>query len=230
MVTAEGFASAIDTKGATAQLEVERDIGVLAPGEVLEISEGAGGLELVMHIDLRGHRLDLVVDRRQLLVFGDDLLHGLLGDMRIGREHDRDRLAHEAHLVDREDRLVVECRPIIGMRDDGADVVRGDDAEDARDLLRRAGVDRLDAAMRDGAAEDLAIQHAGQAQIVGVFGAARDLVARLQARQRTADLAADFSARQGVRGGGRSHQWVAPFWASAWRTARPTWTRMSSRL
>ena len=34
---------------AAAQLIVERDVGVLAPRQMLEIGEGAGGLQLVMH-------------------------------------------------------------------------------------------------------------------------------------------------------------------------------------
>ena len=181
---------------AAAQLEVERDVGALAALEVLEIGEGAGRLELLVHQDLRGQRLDLVEDRRQFLVFGDDQLRRLLGDMRIGGEHHRDRLADVAHLVDRQDRLVVECRPVIGLRDDLAHVVDGDDAIDAGHLLGRAGVDRLDAAVRDRAAEDLAVQHAGQPHGVGVFGAAGDLLARLEPRQRAADLRADLACRR----------------------------------
>ena len=69
---------------AAAQLVVEREVGVLGVLEVLEVGEGAGRLELVVHVDLRGQRLDLVEDRRQLLVFGGDELHRLLGDVRIG--------------------------------------------------------------------------------------------------------------------------------------------------
>ena len=56
----------------------------------------------------------LVEDRRQFLVFCDDELRRLLGDVRVGGEHDRDRFADEVHLVDRQDRLIVECRPVIG--------------------------------------------------------------------------------------------------------------------
>jgi hypothetical protein len=185
---------------ALAQLEVERDVGVLGALEMLEVGEGAGGLELVMDVDLRGQRLDLVVDGGQLLVFGGDRLHGLLGHVRIGRQHHGDGLADEAHLLVREDRLVVERRAVIGVRNDGLDVVDRDDAIDAGDLLRRAGVDRLDAAMRDGAAEDLGMQHAGQAEIMGVLRAARDFFARFKAGQRAADLAADLAGGHGCRG------------------------------
>ena len=158
---------------AAPQPEVERDIGALAALEVLEVGEGAGGLELLVHQDLVVGGLDLVEDRRQLLVLGDDQLRRLLGDVRIGGEHDRDRLADIVHLADGEDRLVVEGRAVIGLGDDLAHVVGGDDAVDAGHLLGRAGVDRLDAAVGDGAAEDLSVQHAGQPHGVGVFGAAR---------------------------------------------------------
>ena len=80
---------------------------------MLEVGERAGGLEPVCTIDLRGQRLDLVVDRRQLLVFGGDELHRLFGDVRIGGDHGRDRFADEAHLLVRQDRLVVESRPVV---------------------------------------------------------------------------------------------------------------------
>ena len=142
-----------------------------------------------MHQRLVLRRLDLVEHRRQLLVFGDDELRRLLGDVRIGGEHDRDRLADVVHLVDREDRLVVEGRAVIGLGDDLAHVLGCDDAIDAGHLPGRAGVDRLDAAVRDRAAENLAVQHAGQPHGVGVFGAPGDLLARLEPRQRAADLA-----------------------------------------
>ena len=84
--------------------------------------------------------------------------------------------------------------------------------------LRGARVDRPDAAMGDGAAEDLGVQHAGKPHGVGVFGAPGDLVARLEPRQRAPDLRAD----RGVLHGVRCHQWVAPLPSSAWRTARAT--------
>ena len=53
---------------AAPQMVVERDIGIALAGEVLEVGEHAGRLQLVVHIGGRGHRLDLVVDRRKLLV------------------------------------------------------------------------------------------------------------------------------------------------------------------
>ena len=76
-------------------------------------------------------------------------------------------------------------------------------------------VDRLDAAVRDRAAEDLAVQHAGQPHGVGVFGAPGDLFARLEPRQRAADL------RRRIGGWScRCHQWRSVCAPCGLRTAR----------
>ena len=61
---------------AAPRLGLERQIGVLDALEVLQIGEAAGRLELVVHMARRGHRLDLVIDRLELLVLGGDRLHG----------------------------------------------------------------------------------------------------------------------------------------------------------
>jgi hypothetical protein len=175
---------------AAAQFGVEREVGVFLALEVLEVGEAAGGLQLIVHIGRRRHRLDLVVDRRQFVVFGDDRMRRGFGNMGIGREHHGDRLADETHLVDGENRLVVEGRPVIGIGDHLADVVGGNDAENAGNFLGRAHVDRLDAAVRHGGAKNLAVQHAGQPHQVRVLGPAGDLLAPFEAWHRAADLAA----------------------------------------
>ncbi len=95
------------------------------------------GLQHVMDQNVRLHRLDFVVDRRQFFVFGGDHLHGLLGDMRIARQHDRDRLADMAHFVERQDRLIVEGRAVIRLGNKLLDIVAGDDAIHAGKLFRR---------------------------------------------------------------------------------------------
>ena len=161
-----------------------------------------------MHVDLRGQRIDLVIDRVHLLVFGGDELHRLLGDVRIGGDDGGDRLADEAHLLVGQDRLVVERRAVIGAFQHLHHVVDGDDVQHARQLLGRAGVDRLDLAVRDGAAEQLGVHHARHAHGVGVFGAAGDLVAAFEARHRAADLRADLGAA-GIEG--RDHQCAPSF-------------------
>ena len=109
---------------AAPQMIIERDVGAGLALEMLQIGERAGRLEHVVHDDVGLDRLDLVVDRRQLLVFGVDQLHRLLGDVRILGQHHGDRLADMAHLVEREDRLVVEGRAVIGLGDDLADILR----------------------------------------------------------------------------------------------------------
>jgi hypothetical protein len=194
---------------AAPQPKIERDIGALAALEMLEIGKGAGGLELVMHQRLVLGRLDLVEYGGQFLVFRDDFLRRLLGDVRIAGEHDRDRLADIMHLADGEDRLVVEGRSIVGVGDHFAHVVAGVDGEDAGHLARFAHVDRFDAAVCHRAAKYFSMQHAGHLHHMGVFGAAGHLLARFEPRQRAADLSACFH--------GRGHQ-GAPLMAA--RTAR----------
>jgi hypothetical protein len=174
---------------AAPQVEVEREVGVLLALEVLQVGERAGGLQLVVHHRLRGHRLDLVVYRRHRLVLGDDEVRGLLRHVRIGGEHDGHRLADVAHLVDGEDRLVVEGRPEMQVRNDLQQVGGHHDAVHAADGLRGGHVDALDAAMRHRAAEYLAVQHSRQLEVVHVLGAAGDLEPGLEPRDRAADLA-----------------------------------------
>ena len=98
---------------AEAQVIVERDIGAAPAGEMLEVGKRAGGLQHVVDDDLAVERLDLVVDRRQFVVLGLDQAQRLFGDMRIGGQHHRDRLADVADLFQRQDRLVVERRAVI---------------------------------------------------------------------------------------------------------------------
>ena len=93
-------------------MKVERDVRVLAALQVLEIGEGAGRLQLVVHDRVRGHRLDFVEHGRQFLVLDVDQLRRGLRHVRIARQHHRDRLADVVDLVEREDRLVVERRAV----------------------------------------------------------------------------------------------------------------------
>ena len=176
-----------------------------------------------MDVDVGIRRLDLVEDRRQLLVVDQDELCGLVGDMGVARQHDGDRLADIAHLADRQDRLVVEGRPEIGIGDQLADVLGGVDAVDARHVECRACVDPGDPSMRDRAAHDLRVQHARQADIVGVFGAAGHLGGGFEARDGATDLAVRHEFR---------HEFEPPWSAdaTALARARATFTRMSCVL
>ena len=101
-----------------------------------------------MDDDVGLHRRDFVIDRRQFLVFDLDQLRGALGHMRIARQHGGDRLADMVHLVERQDRLVVKRRTVIGLGDQLADILAGDDAMHAGDGARCTHVDVADAAVR----------------------------------------------------------------------------------
>ncbi len=175
---------------AAAQMEVERDVGVLLALEMLQVRKGAGRLQFVMHDRLRGHGFDLVEHGRQLFVIGLDQRGCLFCDVRIGGEHDCDGLADIVHLAVGEDRLVVEGRTVERIGDHLLDVIDGDHAIHARQLPRRAHVERFDASMRDRAAEDLSDQHLGQAEVVHVVGTAGDLGRAFQPRHRAPDLPA----------------------------------------
>ncbi len=95
------------------------------------------GLQLRVHQRLVFRRLDLIEHRRQLLVLRYDQRNRLLGDVRIGSQHDRHRLADIIYFVDGEDRLIVEGRSVIGIGDDLAHVLGGDDAVDPGHFPRR---------------------------------------------------------------------------------------------
>ena len=159
-----------------------------------------------MDQSVRLHRRDLVIDRRQFLIFGSDQLHGPLGDMRIARQHDRDRLADMTHLVERQDRLVVKGRAVIGLRDELADVFAGDDAIARLRRARRGVSMRRMRPCGTVRAKYLAVKHARQPQIVGVLGAPGDLGADFEPRNGSPDLIHRCTYRASS--------------AKAWRTAR----------
>jgi hypothetical protein len=194
---------------AAPQMEVERHVGVALSHEMLEVRKGAGGLELVVHDRLRGHRLDLVEHGWKLLILRLDQLRGRVRHMRIARQHHRDRVADIMHLAGGEDRLIVKRRPIERAGHDLENIIDSHDAMDALERLRGADVELDDAAVRDRAAHDLAIEHAGKALIVHVFGGAGDLGLAFEARDRASDLCE------------RRHQ-LAPSGLSAVASARAT--------
>ena len=119
---------------AATQMEIERNVGAFAPGEVLQVGKRAGGLQQIVHDGAAGHGLDFVVDRRQLVVFGAYKLRRFLCHMRIVGEHHRNRLADVPHLLQRQDRLIVERRSVIRIGDELEDVLAGDHRMHAREL------------------------------------------------------------------------------------------------
>ena len=83
---------------AAPQLEIERDVGPFAALEVLEVGESTRWPQFIVHQRLVFGCLDLVENRRQLIVVRHDLLRGLIGDMRIAGKYNGDRFANEMHL------------------------------------------------------------------------------------------------------------------------------------
>ena len=143
---------------------------------------------------------DRVVDRRhdrEVFVLDGDRLDRSRSRSRRLRSHRRDLLAVEAHLVDREDRPVLDRVAVV--RIDVAEVGAGEDADDAVDPLRRGRVDRDDPAVRDRAAQHSPVQHARHEDVTDELRLAAQLLACVAPRLRSADLRPRRRLAQGGR-------------------------------
>ena len=114
----------------------------------------------------RGFGID---DGGQRAVLDRDPLGGVLCEVAVLRQHDRDRLADMAHPIDRQAPLLHR-----GLDRDGegprpaAGILAGHDAGDTRHRQRRRGIDRDQLGMRIGRAQDRGMQRAARhRQIVG---------------------------------------------------------------
>ena len=148
-----------------------------------------GGPVLVEYGSVRSHGALDVRDRRQRLV--DDVNQGqrLFGDMRAGGGDGGDGVALVEDLAPRQ-HVVGRRLAERGLARNGvwrADVVRGGDGPDVRVSLRPAGVDAHDARVGVGAAEHLAVEHAGDADIGSVERLAGHLVYAVVADRPRAD-------------------------------------------
>jgi hypothetical protein len=122
------------------------------------------GVERAAGVDDRGQRVVLDVDElervaRRVLVRGDD---------------ERDLLALEADLVAGEHRLRVVGDRRHPRQAERLEVLRRDDRRDVGVRERARGVDGDDARVRVRAAQDRAVDHAGQADVVQVGALAAD--------------------------------------------------------
>ena len=119
----------------------------------------------------RFHRLPGIGHHLQRLVVHDDLLECVLGDVPTGGGDGRHRLANEAHLFRRQ----AVAAPALGRggrREAPTErVFAADHGCHTRQRLRRADVDGRDARVGERTAENRAVQHAGQAQVVDERGA-----------------------------------------------------------
>ncbi len=170
------------------EMIIERDVGVGFALKMLEIGKCPGRFEHLVHDNIGLQRLDFVIHRRQLFILGGNQLHRLVGDMRIARQDGGDRLTDVAHFVDGEDRLIVECRAVVRLRDQFLNVLPGDDAINTRQCARRFDVNASYPAMGHGRTENFGIHHAGQLQMMRVVGPPGNLGAHFQPRNRLADL------------------------------------------
>ncbi len=152
-------------------------------------------------IELRRAGLDRVRragDRRQGIDIDLNCLRRILGlGQRFGH-HDGNRITHEPHLADRQDRLVglQQRRAVLAFQRHAADeiavagghhVLAGPDSEHAGQLLRLGGVDLFEHAVRVRGAHDHRVGLSGKVQVVGVFALAADQGVVLLADDRLAN-------------------------------------------
>ncbi len=143
------------------------------PGRAREVVALAGlvvadqrrvGVERLARVDDRGQRLVLDVDQRERVV----------GRVLVGRDHERDLLALEADLVAGEHGLRVVGDRRHPREAERLEVLGGDDGGDVRVRERRRGVDRDDLRVRVRAAQDRAVDHPRQLDVVEVGALAAD--------------------------------------------------------
>ena len=182
--------------------------------------DGRVGVERVARVDDRGQRLVVDVDELERVACGVAVLGDDEGDL----------LALEAHLVGGED-----GEGVVRQRGDPRQAERlehraGDDGLHLRVRLGGRGVDALDARVRERAAQDGAVQHAGQHDVVDVVALAADEAGVLLAEHAAeADGFRRRAGGRGVGGFGGGHAGApttvpvvaaADGWPAAARTAR----------
>jgi hypothetical protein len=133
-------------------------------------------------IDHRWERIDIDSDR----------LHCVFGQRDAVSDYDGDRLADKANLVGGDDRLHVTLgrrQRVVPQRNRRylADIGRSDHCMDARPRPGRRGVDRANAAVRHGAAQDHRMQHFIVCKVVGVLAAPGKKAQILEPLDRAAD-------------------------------------------
>ena len=126
-----------------------------------------------------GDRLPRVDDDRQRLVVDVDGLARVLGDVRVVGDDAGHLLALEPDLVGGQHGLSVVGQGRHPGQVPGRHHLPGEHQVHAGDVPRLAGVDGLDPRVRQRAAQDLHVQHAGQGDVVGVVALAADEAAVL---------------------------------------------------
>ena len=118
------------------------------------------------------HRLERIDHDRQRLVFDLDRVDAVIGGVAVGGDHEGDFLVLEQHLAVGQHHLHVAGQRRHPGEVDGLQRLGGDHREHARHLQRLLGVDRLDARMGVRRADEIAMQHARQLQVVDIVALA----------------------------------------------------------
>ena len=194
-------AAALERRRVAARIEgVELDdlvgLGEGAVGRLLvarfPVVDEVGGLPLLVVADQGGVVLERLLRRRegrQRLVLDVDQLQRVFRHVRGLGDDRRHLLALEAHLVGGEHRLGVARE-----RGHPREVVlrhqlARDDGDDARQRLRPGSVDRDDAGVCEGAAQELQVEHPRKRDVVDVVALAADEALVLLALDRVAEPA-----------------------------------------
>ena len=118
------------------------------------------------------HRLERVDQDRQRLVVDLDRVDAVIGGIAVGGDDERHLLVLEQHLAVGQHHLHVARQGRHPGEIDALQVLGRQHGEHARHLQRLRLVDRFDAGVRVGRAHEIAVQHAGQLQIVDVIALA----------------------------------------------------------
>ena len=126
---------------------------------------------LAQHRRIGVHRLERVDDDRQLLIFDLDEIGGVRRDIAIGGDDEGDLLVLEQNLAVGEHHLHIagQCRHPGEI--DAFQLLGGEHRDDARHGLGLRRVDALDARMGAARAVKIAVQHAGQFDVVDIIAA-----------------------------------------------------------
>ena len=135
-------------------------------------ARGLSGEILAQHRGVGIHRLERIDHDRQRFVFNHHLVDAVVGRIAIGGDHEGDFLILEQHLAVGQHHLHVARERRHPGEVDGLQRLGGDDRQHARHFQRLGVVDLLDARMRVRRADEIAVQHARQLQVVDVIALA----------------------------------------------------------
>ena len=157
--------------------------GVHSPIDVSDLVP-VDGDDVAGHVVVEGETLaasgGLGIDNRfERLVFNLYQLQGVLGDVTVRGDDDRDRGADHADLVQGQggnfDGLdIVHTLPNLEGSDPGLQIATGPDEQDPGELFGFAGVDAYDAGVGVGTSEEGGMHHAGKLNVIDVAACAGD--------------------------------------------------------